>query len=129
MRPRLGSGTGPYRWNTRRAATPVLMALLLLVLSATPSQAAVRVKATGNNRFRPKRVEVAEGARVVWRSTSGTHTVTAYRGDWSKDSTIDEGETTSFTFNDPGRFRYRCEFHSTLSDGQCSGMCGVVVVG
>jgi plastocyanin len=119
----------PRRSVLRWAGTG-LASLVLIGGLATAAFAIERVRATDDNVFRPRRVTVSVGERVVWRSTSSrTHTVTAYRGGWSKNTTLVEGERTSFTFSDRGRFRYRCMFHSTLSDGRCSGMCGVVVVG
>jgi plastocyanin len=86
------------------------------------------VKATGSRTFDPARLRVATGTRVVWKAVSLTHTVTAYRGDWSKNVTISAGQTTSFTFKQAGRYKYRCTIHSTLADGVCTGMCGKIVV-
>lgn len=117
------------RPNLRRASAVAVAVLLLVGALAATAYAVERVRATGDSVFRPRKTNASVGERVVWRSTGGTHTVTAYRGDWSKDSTISDGERTSFTFADAGRYRYRCRFHSTLSDGRCSGMCGVVIVG
>ena len=105
-----------------------VVCILTLAVGAPSAFAVERVRASGTS-FRPRRVEANVGERVVWRSTNGTHTVTSYRGDWNKNTTITEGERTSFTFSDRGRYRYRCTIHSTLSDGQCNGMCGLVVVG
>jgi plastocyanin len=116
------------RHRTIRAMLGLLVTAGLVVAMAVPAEAAVRIRATGGARFRPRKVEITDGTRVIWRSVSGTHTVTAYRGDWSKDVTISTGETTSFRFRQPGRYRFRCRFHSTLTNGRCSGMCGVVVV-
>jgi plastocyanin len=118
-----------YAKRPARRAVLVLAAVAGLILApATTAQAAVRVRATGSQTFRPARLRIDAGTRVVWKAVSGRHTVTAYRGDWAKDVTISAGETTSFRFDDPGRYRYRCTFHSTLVDGVCSGMCGKVRV-
>lgn len=120
--------TSPRQVKVRRLVAVLLAAVMLVIVTASTALAAERVGARGMS-FRPKRVEVSVGERVVWRSANATHTVTAYRGDWSKDSTIDEGERTRFRFTEGGRYKYRCTIHSTLADGRCSGMCGVVVVG
>ena len=122
-RQRTGSGR-----RVARIATPAIVVVLTIVVGATAAFAVERVRASGTS-FRPRKVEVSVGERVVWRSTDGTHTVTSYRGDWNKDTTINEGERTRFTFDEAGRYKYRCTLHSSLSDGQCSGMCGTVVVG
>jgi plastocyanin len=106
----------------------VAAAAALILVPAAIAQAAVRVRATDSQTFRPARLRIDAGTKVVWKAVAGTHTVTAYRGDWSKDVEISAGETTSFRFDDAGRYKYRCMFHSTLSDGDCSGMCGKVIV-
>ena len=105
----------------------VVGALALVLALASPAQAAVRIR--GNNqRWHPHRVDITTGTRVVWRAVDTTHTVTSYSSNWSKNTTINAGERTSFTFNNTGTFKFRCTIHSTLSNGVCSGMCGKVVV-
>ncbi len=90
----------------------------------------IRGVSTSNGfRWRPKVTDVAKGTKVTWKAVSGTHTVTAYKGNWNKNTTINSGQTTSFTFNNTGVYKFRCTLHSTLSNGTCSGMCGKVVVG
>ncbi len=112
-----------------RAAFAATAVVALVILPAATAQASVRVKATGSNMFRPKRLEVATGTKVVWKSVSGTHTVTAYSRNWAKDAQISTGDTTSFTFGSSGRYRYYCRFHAQVVNGVCSGMCGKVIVG
>jgi plastocyanin len=119
-----GAKNGPTRRTLLVAAT----CLVMVLATATEAFAVERVRASGTS-FRPRRVSVSVGERVVWRATNGSHTVTAYRGDWNIDRSIDEGERTGFTFSDAGRYRYRCTIHSSLSGGTCTGMCGLVVVG
>jgi plastocyanin len=106
----------------------VVVALLVLV-PATSAQALVRVNATATHTFQPRKIHVARGSRVVWKSLSGTHTVTAYSSNWSKNTTINTGQTTSFRFRHKGVFLYRCLIHSTLVNGVCSGMCARIRVG
>ena len=100
---------------------------------ALPAEASTLIKAEGiacstSNHFSPSSVSVSKGTKVVWKSACGTHTVTAYGGNWSKDTTIAKGQTTSRTFKSKGTFRFRCKFHSSLVNGTCSGMCGRVRV-
>jgi plastocyanin len=103
---------------------------LVTVLASIPSASgATLIRGVSTNRWRPKVTDVAPGTRVTWKAVSGTHTVTAYKGNWSKDTTLSPGETTRFTFNNTGVYKFRCRFHSSLSNGVCSGMCGRVVVG
>ena len=117
----------------RSSARRPFLALALvsgLVLSfAGTAQAREVVRAT-DNQFRPARVSVSVGEKVLWRNTgNNAHTVTAYGGNWSKNSTIFSGERTSRTFAETGVYKYRCTFHSSLDGGQCNGMCGRVTVG
>jgi plastocyanin len=65
----------------------------------------------------------------VWKAVSGTHTVTAYSKNWSKNTTISQGNTTSFTFKKAGTYKFVCTIHGSVSNGVCSGMCGKIVVG
>lgn len=118
------------RTRSRYLRTIVAFAMSgALVLAFSPSAQAAEVVRATNFRFRPKSLDVARGTKVVWRGVEGSHTVTAYKGRWDKNTVIDAGERTSFTFDRTGRYKYRCRFHSTLVDGNCSGMCGKVVVG
>jgi plastocyanin len=87
------------------------------------------VHATSGHNWNPATSRVSRGTKVVWKNpTNTTHTVTAYGGGWSKNTTLHSGDHTSFTFNSSGTFKFRCTIHSTLSNGNCSGMCGKVVV-
>ena len=76
----------------------------------------------------PTTVRISRGDVVKWRAISGTHTVTAYGANWSFNKHLSPGEVEDRRFRRAGTFRFRCTFHSTLSNGHCSGMCGKVVV-
>lgn len=108
-----------------------LAALLVLAIAGSASGAVLvrgLVTDSGRNVWRPRLVDIARGQTVKWKAVEGAHTVTAYGGNWSKNVTLSQGETTKRTFRTRGTYRFRCTFHSTLSKGQCSGMCGKVVV-
>jgi plastocyanin len=118
----------------RRVLVSVL-ALIALMAVATPTPAAsFRVKASGSPgsfRWQPDFRHINKGDRIVWKNpTSATHTVTAYSGQWSKNSTVPSGEKTKFKFRKTGSFLYRCTQpgHSSLSGGECNGMCGEIHV-
>jgi plastocyanin len=108
------------------------LAGLLVLAIAGAASGAVLVRGlrtdTGANVWRPKRVDITAGQTVKWKAVEGSHTVTAYGGNWSKNVTLSQGETTTKTFNNNGTYKFRCTFHSTLSSGTCSGMCGKVLV-
>jgi plastocyanin len=116
----------------RQLLTFMLAALLVGAVSAQPADAAVVIKGvntTSGFRWKPHAVSISKGTKVVWKAVVGTHTVTAWKGAWSKSTTIAQGTSTSFTFKKIGVFKFRCLFHSTLVNGVCNGMCGKVTVG
>jgi len=116
----------------RNLVAIALAASLLGSLAAQPAEAAVVIKGvstTAGFKWKPHAVSVAKGTKVVWKAVTGTHTVTAWKGRWSKSTTIRQGTSTSFIFRRIGIYRFRCLFHSTLVSGVCRGMCGRVTVG
>ena len=119
----------------RRLALLVSVGMLLVVLGVPPASSAVVVKGVVcstcplNYKWMPKITTVAKGTKVTWKAVSNKHTVTSTSSNWSKNTTINQGQTTSFTFKSAGTYRFRCTLHSTVSGGTCSGMCGKIVVG
>jgi plastocyanin len=78
-----------------------------------------------DNRFRPSPLTVQVGTEVVWTSDGqNPHTVTADDGSFGSGN-LDNGDTFSTTFDEPGSFAYYCEIHGGPGG---SGMSGVVVV-
>lgn len=104
-----------------------LLALLVLagLLVAAPAQAAPASVEVGDFFYRPFRVKVQPGEPVNWRVLDGTdHTITSARdapASFDSDGKA-PGQTYSFRFTTPGRYRYVCLFHPGL-------MSGVVQVG
>lgn len=94
---------------------------------ALPAQAATTVTARCNF-FSPASVTVAHGSTVTWRAGCRSHTITSYSSNWSKDTVLQTGQSTSRKFATKGVFKFRCRFHSSVSGGVCSGMCGKVKV-
>lgn len=120
---------------TFRRILVTVVALTALVALAAPLPAATfRVKASGSAgsyQWQPDLRRIAKGDRIVWKNpTSATHTVTAYKGPWNKDASVGSGERTKFRFTKKGTYLYRCTApgHSSLNDGECSGMCGEIRV-
>jgi plastocyanin len=107
-----------------------VIALVLVAALATTALAVVRIRSTADNRWRPARVTISRGTRVVWRATSGNHTVTAYGGGWTFNQAISASgdATASRRFRRTGRFRFYCSLHGSVSGGVCTGMCGRVRV-
>jgi plastocyanin len=116
----------------RRLMMIAVATLLVVAFTIQSAGAAVVIKGVDTSsgfRWKPHAVSVAVGTKVTWKAITGTHTVTSYKGRWSKSTTIAQGSTTSFTFKTAGVYKFRCSFHSTLTGGVCRGMCGKVVVG
>ena len=117
----------------------VVMAGGMLLLPATSEADTRRFKAADSGDgfiWDPEVRRIVKGDRIVWKNPTGTsHTVTAWKGNWSKDTTIESDETTARRFFKTGVFKFRCTIgsgtpfaHSTVADGKCSGMCGTVRV-
>ncbi len=94
---------------------------------ATPARATKTVRAVGSH-WSPTTVRISTGDVIKWRGVSGTHTVSAYGANWSFNKDLSTGDVEDRTFRRAGKFKFRCTFHSTLTNGDCSGMCGKVVV-
>jgi plastocyanin len=116
--------------RTFRWVPAVALVTALAAAPAASGATVIRGVSTSNGfRWRPKITDVARGTKVVWKSVDSSHTVTSYGGGWSKNTTISQGERTSFTFNSTGVFKFYCRFHGQVNNGKCTGMCGKVVVG
>ena len=111
----------------------VAVSLVWLVPHSAADTARIRAAGSSSDGFRwdPSSRTVSKGDTVVWTNPTGkNHTVTAYGGNWSKNTKISPGEKTSRRFTSRGTFKFRClvRGHSAISDGRCVGMCGKVVV-
>jgi plastocyanin len=112
----------------------VAIAMGLMLVPMATSAGTARFKAAnedGQFVWRPGSRSIAKGDRIVWTNPTGkAHTVTSYSGSWDKNSVVKPGERTSKRFRKAGTYRFRCTVkgHSALSDGECHGMCGTVVV-
>jgi len=115
-----------------KASRMLVVAAAAVGLAVTPGAARAetyRVKATDSNTWSPDFRHTVKGNRIVWKNpTDRKHTLHAYGGNWSKSVVLAAGERTRKTFKKAGVFKYRCKIHSTLSNGECDGMCGVIHV-
>jgi plastocyanin len=72
---------------------------------------------------------VTRGERVRWNDTTGLeHTIKFYKGPWKgRELDLPANGSVSRIVRKRGIYRYRCTIlpHSTLTDGQCTGMCGM----
>ncbi len=94
---------------------------------AVPGMAGAATVAVGvgDSNFDPATITVAVGDTVTWTvSSTMPHTVTADGGGFDS-GPLGEGDTFSFTFEEPGAYPYYCLFHGGPGG---VGMSGVVVV-
>lgn len=131
------SGRTRWRSTSRICASLGLAAFLVVGVVATPGAEAVgrheQARATKTvkgivTHWSPTTVAISTGDAIKWKSVVGTHSVTAYGGNWRFNHDMLAGQSVHRIFRQTGTFRFRCTFHSTLTNGQCSGMCGKVVV-
>jgi len=122
--------------SVRRTSLVLTAFMILTVIAATaavahgratPARATKTVRAIATH-WTPTTVRISKGDVIKWRAVSGTHTVTAYGANWSFNKDLSTGDVEDRTFRRAGTFTFRCQFHSTLTNGHCSGMCGKVVV-
>lgn len=124
--------------STPRVRTSLVLAAFLVVTAVTTTDAVARdrqspTRATKTVRaivshWSPATVRISRGDEIKWRGVSGTHTVSAYGGNWAFNKQLSTGDVEAHTFRRAGTFRFRCTIHSTLTNGRCSGMCGKIVV-
>ena len=117
---------------TRRRIAMTLGSIALLALTASTGAAAgppfasqqpVTVEmVTGTYEFRPTEVTITPGTTVTWLNMSGSHTTTSETGVWDSVERLSEGQSFSFTFQEPGEYPYYCAPHRDR------GMVGKVIV-
>ena len=114
--------------KARRSLIALAAGAALLIPAGASHSATARIVADGRT-WSPDFKHVVPGTTVVWKNpTSRRHTLTAWGGDWSKDVTLAPGARTSKTFRRNGQYPFRCKRHSTVSNGECNGMCGLIHV-
>lgn len=118
--------------RTRLAIVATLAGALLVPTASLGDTFAIRARRCDTAQgfcWKPSFRHITKGDRIRWRNpTNVAHTVTAYGGGWSKDVTVSPGEGSAKKFRRTGAFEFRCRFHSTLSNGDCNGMCGTIHV-
>ena len=66
--------------------------------------------------FEPQRIAIAAGETVTWTNDDNfTHTVLV---DGRDDHRVDQGESVSIAFDEPGTYHYVCTLHRTDMDGE-----------
>lgn len=111
----------------KRIGVVAALVVGLTAAASVPATAAVVIKG-GGTRWRPSVVDVDRRERVRWRAVSGTHTVRAYGGNWKFSKRIGPGQSVKRRFAKRGRYRFFCSIHGSVAGGNCTGMCGRVLV-
>ncbi len=118
----------PMKAHRRVAA--ILLTTTAVALVPAASFGATKTVTARSSAWGPAKIEIVRGTTLEWVNPSGflEHSIKAYGG-WRYYSYLAPGAETSRRFRELGRFKYRCEFHSTKRPGSpCEGMCGVVKV-
>ncbi len=104
---------------SKRMVSGALALTLAAVLGGAQPAAAFTTRARiVDFAFKPKRLEIPQGSRVLWLNKGDeTHTVTARNGDFDSGE-LAPGEKFSYKFLDTGVFRYYCEIHPDEMKGR-----------
>ena len=103
------------RPSARRVATALAATAAVLLGLASGSTAATDAGVQIVYRaYQPAELTVLVGQPVTWRNSGlGPHTVTADAGQFDS-STLQAGDTFSYTFSAPGTYAYSCTIHPTM---------------
>ena len=103
------------------AGVAAALAVALAPVGAAPARAATEhVVDIRDMAFAPGTLTIVAGDTVTWtNSDSMPHTATS-EDDAFDSGNLDEGQSFSFTFTEPGTYQYRCDYHSEMT--------GVIVV-
>jgi plastocyanin len=78
--------------------------------------ATTEVEMVKSYRFDPKVIEIRAGDTVTWTNEDNfTHTVEV---DGQEDHKVEQGESFSIKFDEPGTYNYVCTLHSKDMDGE-----------
>lgn len=79
--------------------------------TAQPSTGQVKIN---NFAFDPSTITVSPGTSITWTNyDSASHTVTATSGKFGSE-TLNQGQSFSYTFKEPGTFDYYCAIHPSM---------------
>ena len=78
--------------------------------------ATTEVQMVKSYRFDPQVIEIKAGDTVTWTNEDNfTHTVEV---DGREDHKVEQGESFSIKFDEPGTYHYLCTLHSQDMDGE-----------
>jgi plastocyanin len=95
------------------ALVSALAALMTLGLPP-PTRAAQHAVQIADSAFSPATMTIAVGDTVTWTNADGRpHTVTSNDGAFDSGN-LNEGQVYSFTFSEPGKYTYHCNYHDQM---------------
>lgn len=108
----------------RRSSFPRRSLAALAILGVTagltslaapaPARAAEHAVQIADSAFSPTTLTIAVGDTVTWTNADDRpHTVTSNDGAFDSGN-LDEGQSFSFTFTEPGTYAYRCNYHTEM---------------
>ena len=108
--------------KSRAAIAFAALTLFAIGLSAAPRQSSgdtpsKSVAVTIDNfTFAPVTLQIAAGTKVVWTNKDDVpHTVVSEDGKTFKSKALDTDDEFSFTFNQPGTYKYFCSVHPKMT--------------
>lgn len=116
----------------RMALIGIVGGVLVLALATAAFGATYRIRATEDDRWRPAHRFILKGDRIVWSNPDTRwHDIYKYQGHWSRGYLVprlEPGERYAKRFRRVGNYYFRCARHSSLVEGRCRGMCGIIHV-
>ncbi len=103
--------------TARRGALAVLLAALILFVlgSIEIARAATHAVTIADFAFSPATLTITAGDTVTWTNNDQVvHTATSTTGAFDSGD-LDQGESFSFTFTNPGTYDYLCTPHPTMT--------------
>jgi plastocyanin len=81
-----------------------------------PAEKTTEVTMAKSYRFDPERIEIRAGQTVTWTNEDNfTHTVQV---EGQGDHKVEQGESVSITFDEPGTYQYVCTLHALDMEGE-----------
>jgi plastocyanin len=105
------------------AATLLLTGLALLPATHARAAGSVVHVSMDNYSYTPPSPVIDPGTTVEWKVVAGDHTATSLGTEFDSDAMDTDSTPYRHTFNRPGRYDYRCQFHA-----EARGMRGVIEV-
>jgi len=103
------------RPRSRSLLAASVAAVAALVIGGTVALAATRAVAISEFAFSPASITINVGDRVTWTNSDAVgHTATATSGAFDTGN-IDQGESATVRFTQPGTYRYICTPHPTMT--------------